>query len=247
MSLKDEITESLENFTVPMKQAINNMGNIGENMSDAIADMRDEMKDGSEDEGDSAANAQQNGGCLKRLLVYGFVIIAILAFFKNGCSFNGSIERDSANAETGHTQVTELNDNKRLYDICIRATEKNIEELVAQEPLDAEALEDEFEFLLTCYASEYMFKSMAYGHFTGEYEPTQYDYIAEKSNEVAEQMKKYVDEEIVDEIYVGVSLKAYETFDDTMFDYDSCLIGTTQAPDIDAMWYECFASLATEG
>ena len=247
MSLKDEITESLENFSAPMKQALENLGNVGENISDAIADKRAEINNASVPEDDEGSTAQQNGGCLKKLLVYGFIIIAILAFFKNGCSFNGSIERDRANVETGHTQVTELNDNERLYDICIRATEKNIEELVAQEPLDAEALEEEFEFLLTCYASEYMFKSMAYGHFTGEYEPTQYDYIAEKSNEVAEQMKKYVDEDIVDEIYVGVSLKAYETFDDTMFDYDSCLIGTTQAPDIDAMWYECFASLATEG
>lgn len=247
MSLKDDIKDSLENFSAPMKQAIENLGHIGEDIGDAIADKKDEMRNSSENNHRDTSNPQQNSGCLKKLLVYGFVIILILALLKNGCSLNSTIERDGSNSETGQTQASTPKDHERLYDIYIRMTEENIEKIVAQEPIDTDALEEEFEFLLTCLASEYMFKSMAYGHFSGDYEATQYDHIPKKCNEVTGLMKKYIDAEIVNDLYTAVSVQAYQSFDDTMFNYDSCLIGTTQLPDIDAMWYAYFDSLVAVG
>ena len=88
-------------------------------------------------------------------------------------------------------------------------TEKNIAALIKQQTLDIDALEDEYEFLLTCLVSEYMFKSMAHGHFTGDYETTQYDYIPEKCGKITTEMKKYLDAEIVDSMYTAISAEAF--------------------------------------
>lgn len=233
--------ENWELFSGPMKQALENLSHIKDNISDTIADKMDEMKEGTEET--TQDQPKENSGCLKKVLVYGFVIIAILAFLRNGCSFNSTIERDNTGGETTQGQSDTSNERQSLYNQCVQMTEDNIATMVTQETLDIDALENEYEFLLACLASEYMFKSMAYGHFTGDYETTQYDYIAEKCGEIKTEMKKYIDAEIVDNMYTTISIEAYKSFDDTMFNYDSCLIGTTQSPDIDAMWYAYFDSL----
>lgn len=233
--------ENWEQFSGPMKQALENLSHIKDNISDTIADKMDEMKEGTEET--TQDQPKEKGGCLKKVLVYGFVIIAIVAFLRNGCSFNSTIERDNTGGETTQSQSDTSNKSQSLYNQYIQITEDNIATLVTQETIDLDTLEDEYEFLLTCLASEYMFKSMAHGHFVGDYETTQYDYIPEKCGEITTEMKKHIDAEIVDSMYTAISTEAYKSFDDTMFNYDSCLIGTAQSPDIDAMWYAYFDSL----
>ena len=241
MSLKDEIKGNIRNFTDPMKQSIKNLSHIKDDISDTIADKIDEMK--GEAEETTQDQPKEKGGCLKKVLVYGFVIIAIVAFLRTGCSFNSTIERDNAGGVTTQSQSNTSEEGRSLYNQYVQITEDNIAALVTQETIDLDALEDEYEFLLTCLASEYMFKSMAHGHFAGDYETTQYDYIPEKCGEITTEMKKHIDAEIVDSMYTAISIEAYKSFDDTMFNYDSCLIGTTQSPDIDAMWEGYFESL----
>ena len=52
-----------------------------------------------------------------------------------------------------------------------------------------------------------------------------------------------MDTEMVDSMFTAISVEAYKSFDDTMFNYDSCLVGTAGAPDIDTMWENYFDSL----
>lgn len=235
--------ENWEAFAEPMKQSLGNLSHIKENISDTVADKMDATKNGTTTEETSENQPKEKKGCLKKVLVYGFVIIAILAFLKNGCSLNSTIERDNAGEQTTQSQSDTSTENQSLYDNCVQMSEDNIAALVAQEPIDTDTLEDEYEFLLTCLVSEYMFKSMAHGHFTGDYETTQYNHIPEKCGEFTGEMKKYIDAEIVDSMYTAISVEAYKSFDDTMFNYDSCLVGTAETPDIDAMWEIYFDSL----
>ena len=233
--------ENWERFSGPMKQALENLSRIKDNISDTIADKMDEMKEGEEKA--TQNQPKEKGGCLKKVLVYGFVIIAIVAFLRNGCSFNSTIERNNTGGETTQSQSDTFNEGQSLYNQYVQMTEKNIAELVAQESININALEDECKFLLTCLVSEYMFKSMAHGHFTGDYETARYNYIAQKCGEIRTEMKKYIDAEIVDSMYIAISTEAYAAFDDAVFNYDSCLVGTTENPDIDTMWERYFNSL----
>lgn len=237
------IKENWKEFAEPVKQSLENLSHIKDNISDTVADKMDEMKSSTLTEETDENQSKNKRWGLKKGLVYGFVIIAILAFLRNGCSFNSTIERDNAGGEITQGQSVVSSENQSLYDNCIQMSEDNIAVLITQEPIDIDKLEDEYEFLLTCLASEYMFKSMAHGHFTGEYETTQYDYIPEKCSDVVVEMKKYMDAEIVDSMYTAISVEAYKSFDDTMFNYDSCLVGTAEMPDIDAMWESYFNSL----
>lgn len=233
--------ENWEQFSGPMKQALENLSHIKNNISDTMADKMDEMKEGTEET--TQDQSKEKGSCLKKVLVYGFIIIAIVASLRNGCSFNSTIERDNTGRETTQSQSDTSNKSQSLYNQYIQITEDNIATLVTQETIDLDALKDEYEFLLTCLASEYMFKSMAHGHFTGDYEPTQYDYIPEKCGQITAEMKNYIDAEIVDSMYIAISTEAYAAFDDAVFHYDSCLVGTAETPDIDAMWESYFDSL----
>ena len=242
MSLKDEIKGNIRNFTDPMKQSIKNLIHIKDDISDTIADKMDETKEGIEET--TQDQPKEKGGCLKKALVYGFVIIAIVAFLRNGCSFNSTIERDNAGGETTSSQSDASNESQSLYNQYVQMTEDNIATLVTQETIDIDALEDEYEFLLTCLVSEYMFKSMAHGHFTRDYETTQYDYIPKKCGEITTEMKKYIDTNFVESMFTAIMAEAYESFDDSVFNYDSCLVGTTETPNIDAMWESYFDSLA---
>ena len=184
------IKENWEAFAEPMKQSLENLSHIKENISDIVADKMDEMKNGSTTEETSENHPKEEKGCLKKVLVYGFVIIAILAFLRNGCSFNSTIERDNTGEKTTQGRSDASMASQSLYDKCVQMAEDNIAALVAQEPIDTEALENEYEILLTCLVSEYMFKSMAYGHFTGDYDTTQYNYIPEICGEITSEMKK---------------------------------------------------------
>lgn len=227
--------ENLEQFTEPMKQSLKN---LKDNISDTILDKMDEMKN---DDGEN--QPQKKKGCLREIFVYGFVILAILAFFRNGCSFSSTIERDAA-AETTQGRPNMSSSNLSVYDLFVQTTEDNIAALLAQEPVNEDALVEEYEALLTCFTSEYMFKSMAYGHFTGDYEAEKYAHIAEKSYEIADDMEKYLGAELADSRYTTIAVEAYRAFDDEVFDYDYCLVGTADAPDIDAMWENYFSVLA---
>lgn len=231
--------ENWEAFAEPMKQEIENLRHIPERISDTVLDKIDEMNNPSAPEGNEEAPSQKKKGCLKKILVYGFAILVVVAFLKNGCSFNRTIERDAS--EQNPTNV--LSENEQLYDACVRMSEENIAVLTAQDPIDTDALEEEYEFLLACLGSEYVFKSMAYGHFTGEYDSEKYGHIAEKCGQISEEMRQYLDTETADELYSYVAVKAWEKYDDEVFDYDACLIGTSEEPDINAMWYAHFDSL----
>jgi len=234
--------ENWEQFSGPMKQALENLSHIKDNISDTIADKIDERKAGAAEE-TMQDKPKEHGGCLKKVLVYGFIIIALLAFLRNGCSFNSTIERDGAVGETMQNHSAISSENQSLYNLYVQMTEENITALVAQETIDVDALEDEYMFLLTCLVSEYMFKSMANGHFTGDYETKKHDYLAEKCSEVEAEMRKYIDGEIAGSMYVAISAEAYAAFDDAVFNYDSCLVGTAASPDINAMWNANFNSL----
>ena len=126
-------------------------------------------------------------------------------------------------------------------------TEENIAKMVAQEPIDTAALEEEYEFLLTCKMSEYVFKVMATGHFTGDYETKEYEDIIESCGPISEEMKKYFDAETAGGLYSYVAIITTEKYDDEVFDYDACIVGTAQSPDIDAMWDFYFHSLVAKG
>ena len=234
--------ENWEQFSGPMKQALENLSHIKDNISDTIADKMEEMKEGAEET--TQDQPKEKGGCLKKILIYGFVVIAIVAFLRNGCSFNSTIERDNTGGETTQSQTDKSsNESQSLYNQYVQMTEENIAELVAQESIDTAALEEEYEFLLTCKMSEYVFKVMATGHFTGDYETKEYEDVLESCGTISEEMKKYFDAETAEGLYSYVAIVTTEEYDDEVFDYDAYIVGTAQSPDIDAMWYSYFNSL----
>lgn len=226
MSFKDEIREDLKRFTDPVKQDIKN---ARDDIADAIYD---------------STHKNESGGCLKKILIYGFIILVVLAFLKNGCSFNSTIERDGAGSTASQEQSGMSKEN--LYNTCILVSEENVDELLAQNPINEAELWSEYEFLLTCLSSEYMFKVMAYGHFTGEYEPERFDSIVKKSDRIVEEMKRYFDAEAVEEQRTAIAAGALGDFDESAFDYESCLIGSRTSPDVNAMWEAYFDALVNE-
>jgi translation elongation factor EF-G len=227
MSLNDEIKENLQKFIDPMKQAIRN---VRDDIGDAISDL-----------GNGSDREENNGCCLWSIIKSVLVVIIVIAVVNYFFADSKDKECDAVD-QTETTKIQEEYEES-IYSIVLGTFREGIESLLAEETVDIEALEEEYIAMLTCRISEYMFKSMAYYHFMENVPDKQYQHIIEEVDFLVGEMKQYIPEESVNQTYTYLVAEAYRSFDDTQFDYDAILIGSPDAPDIDAMWEAYFCAL----
>lgn len=124
------------------------------------------------------------------------------------------------------------------YDSAVKKCQDNIRHLLEIEPLDNDLLWENYKALLSYRMSEVMFKQMAHGHFTGEYD--EYDHLIDVCIELETEMLQYFSESSVEELYTRFSILAWEKYDDEVFDYEPYFEGEKSKPDVDKMWKTYF-------
>lgn len=126
------------------------------------------------------------------------------------------------------------------YGQIILALQADIDEITNEECPDTELLWEKYETLLTFRTQEYFFKSMAYGHFTGDYDTNKFDGYAKMCGDIQKAMLNFFDESEVANTYLYHSQTAYRDYDDSNFDYE---LLAEYYPDIDAMWEKYIEAL----
>lgn len=136
--------------------------------------------------------------------------------------YYNSLETDTSNAVVVST-----------YEKLIYTIEEDIDYIVVSDNPDLDTLWANYDLILTLRISEYFFKSMAYGHFTEDYDADRFKSCLNKAESVREEMLKYFDEDKVTDNWTFHSKLAFRDFDDSRFNYkpyEDCF------PDVDAMW-----------
>lgn len=213
-SLKDEIDESLDNFTGPVSQAFRNIrDSISDTVSDALAD--------SQERGGGYSRPRKKG-CLWSFIKWLLILSVISALLSEcGAESTVSVETNTQNTtqDTAVEQITEtkapyemqaesdtIEPIENTYDLLLVSARNNIDTILAESSVDMDALQSEYEFLLSLRISEYMFKASAYGYHTGDYDVDQFDYILEESETICQEMKTYFPEDEVDSYFTEVSV-----------------------------------------
>jgi len=119
------------------------------------------------------------------------------------------------------------------YELSLEVAREEIDKILETEPLDTDQLLEYYEFLLYYRVNEFVFKSMAYGHFTGDYETKKFDYITDEIHDIVSSMAEYIGEEEANFELQLNTVTAYRTFDESMVEYE---VFAEYYPDIDAMW-----------
>lgn len=120
------------------------------------------------------------------------------------------------------------------YDGILKIVRDDIDQIINSEPVDTEELRSNYEFLLSLRINEYVFKSYAYGYFTGDYDAEEYEDLIGIAVDISDEMKEYFDPDEVDEYFVYCVSTAHRSFD--QFQFDSYLVGAASSPDINTMW-----------
>lgn len=249
-SLKDEIDESLDNFTGPMSQAFRNIrDSISDTVGDVIAD--------SQERGEGYSRPRKKG-CLWSFIKW-LLILSVISALLSECGGESTVSLETNTQNTTQDTEVEITETKasyetqavsdttesieNTYDLLLVSARNIIDTILSGSSVDMDALQSEYEFLLSLRISEYMFKASAYGYHTGDYDVDQFDYILEESETICQEMKTYFPEDEVDSYFTEFSVWSYYSFDEEYIDYESRLIGNKKNPDIDAMWLSYVDSL----
>ena len=213
----------------PLKPSVSN--EIHSNICLAL----DTMTDESRNENDNNDKTQKTG-CLTNIII-AMVIIFVCGYIFSEC---GTTEESGGASVDISAEVTtsalHYASSELMSEQIVQKAKQNIALLISDVPIDTDTLKMEFDTLLKMYLSEYAFKCMANGYFTGDYEPTSCDTLFKRYQDTINEMNRYFsDEEVYEEVtYVGVF--AYNVFDDEMFNYERYLVGSRDNPDLDTMW-----------
>lgn len=164
-------------------------------------------------------------GNMKKLLLIGAAAVLLLGLF--ACT--------SDNAPQNKDQP-EPTKELTAYEQLLTTLQEKISENLASNSPDMHALQEDYELLLSLRINEAYYKGLAYSYFTGDSETTQFDYITEICGDISSEMKKYFPEDQVDTYYMASLKLAINSVD--RINLDDFLIGSREAPDVDAMWNE---------
>lgn len=245
-SFRDEIDENLDNFTGPVSQAFRNIrDSISDSISDAVADRQAH--------GGKYATPKKKG-CLWPIIKW-ILILSVVSAALSECSGGESTPvGDGVQSATQATNGIQLiktqsaNDAPEsidnVYELILVSTKSNIAAILDDDQPDMVELQSEYECLLFFKINEYMYKASAYGYYTGDYDSNQFADIMTECDAILLEMKEYFPENEVDEYFTVCSLMAYQSYDENNIDYDVCLIGNKNNPDVDAMWLNYVEALA---
>lgn len=157
-------------------------------------------------------------------------------------------EGTSINGDTTLSFDPTENGNLSSYEYMIYASELEIQELIAEEPIDKESLWNTYEGLLSLRMLEALFKDGAYGYYYPNakdiYPPA--DAAYNEYLKIQDHMKQYFDEQEVDSsvqaLIVRVVYPFTRTFSSSPYEHYEVLT-LTGAPDIEAMWNLYFEEL----
>lgn len=245
-SLKDEINDGVNNFKNPVAQ-------MGRNIRDSVVDgIGDAVADRQEKGGKYATPRKK--GCLWPIIKW-ILIISVVSTVLSECS--GGDSATAGNSTQSSVQATEKihiaetnsvdassESIDSIYELIITSTKHNIETILVAEQPDTDKLQSEYEFLLSFKINEYMYKAMAYGYFTDDYESNRFADILAEFDAILQEMKMYFPEEEVDDYFNGYTIMAYQLYDEEYINYDACLIGSKNNPDVDTMWLNYVEALA---
>ena len=189
-------------------------------------------------------------GCIWTVIKW-FLIISVISVLLSECGFgsdsagDGNRQNSTGGVLSSEPQAVEESVNlpDNMYELIMITGRRNIDTLLAENPMDMDALRSEYEFLLALKINEFVFKVSAYGYHTGEYKENAFADIAEKSGEICKEMKKYFPDDEVDKFYLDIVSIAYYSFDETKIDYDALLVGSKKRPDVDTMWLRFVESM----
>jgi len=194
--------------------------------------------------------APKRNGCLWTVIKW-ILILSVISVLLSECGFEndgsgesnkqGSVE-DVLTSET-QAPVETVKLPEDIYDLLMTTGRSNINSLLAEEPIDIDALRFEYQFLLALKVNEYIFKASAYGYHTGDYETNKFNQIMNEAALITQEMKTYFPEEDVDTYYADTALMSYYALDETKIDYDALLVGSKKRPDVDAMWLRFVESM----
>lgn len=230
------IKDAWKDFYEPVCQRFRNIGDsIIYGIPDAIADRRDYGK-------------PQKKGCLWKIIKWIFILAVLSALLSEcGSESKGSVDNGmqitketmalGQNTPAQETQkASESASIQSTNDLIVAKIRNNIDAILAESPIDMDALQSEYEALLGLKMCEYMFKASTYFHFSSSYDGNYLDDIFTHTQPICEEMKQYLSEEEVDQYYSSVYWSAYSGLDDSHVDYDALLVGSEEKPDVDAMW-----------
>lgn len=252
----------LNDFTGPFKQMLHNICDFFRyGISDRVMDWAEDDE------------RPRKKGCLWTVIKW-YVIIAIIVNFFSQCGGQKSESEGNAITSTVPTKIAEesqellpesvpttqvaqnsdresileaFNIPNNIYDLALWAVRDSIDSILAEDPVDMDSLYSEYETLSSLKTMEYLFKAYAYGHFTGEYDIERFSYILEECEGIRNEMIRYFPEDEVSadlQFFTTVSSRA---FDDSIFDYDSMLVGSCENPDVDAMWINYVSAMSGNG
>lgn len=157
-------------------------------------------------------------------------------------SLTNSITNPSSTATPpeAHSTLPDQILAESAYVFLLSTVRSDIDMCLADDPQDMTELRNNYEFLLSLYVNEYIYKTYAYGYFTGIYETEPFDYLLKNVNSVCTEMKEYFDEAEVDDCSIYCVKMAARSYD--RYDFSLDLIGDEASPDVEAMWNAHIAS-----
>lgn len=160
------------------------------------------------------------------------VLVVMFTFGLTACSSNSSVHEESKQT---------VDDTETPYEQLLKTLRDQIDINLDSGAPDMDVLQEDYELLLSLRTNEYIYKSMAYGYFTGDFETDHFEEIGKAVSEINKEMSEYFPEEDVGSYYMMCAKLAMSSMD--RINLDDFLIGTKANPDIDAMWDAFFEEI----